>query len=248
MPARPLPDHDDDARGVARLTTQPRKARRATIRTRRRLALGVAVLAVVATATGCLPETVSRVPTRDPVVFFTIDDGIVRDPAVLDFLRTNDIPVTLFVNPGQVAQDPDYFQAFHDLGDSMQDHTVNHPSLDRLPVGDQQAEICGPMGDYAGRYGQTPWMLRPPYGNYNLGTRVAAQVCGIRYLVLWRVVVSQGRITTWGGPIEAGDIIIFHFDNQLLSNLKLAWYVAALQGLHPARLEDYLPPEPPPSS
>jgi len=212
------------------------------IRSRCRRAFALAVLAIVATATGCLPETVSRVPTSDPVVFFTIDDGIVRDPAVLDFLRTNNIPVTLFVNPGQVAQDPGYFQAFRDLGDSIQDHTVNHPSLNRLSVGDQQAEICGPISDYAGRFGQTPWMLRPPYGNYDLGTRVAAQVCGIRYLVLWRVVANQGRITTWGGPIEPGDIIIFHFDNQLLSNLKLAWFIAALQGLHPARLEDYLPP------
>lgn len=241
MPDRPDAE-GNDAVDVTRAASRQQPAAARATRTRRRLACVGAVLAVVVTATGCLPETVSRVPTNDPVVFFTIDDGIVRDPAVIDFLRTNDIPVTLFVNPGQVAQDPGYFQAFRDLGDSIQDHTVNHPSLDHLSVGDQQAEICGPMGDYAGRFGQTPWMLRPPYGNYDLGTRVAAQVCGIRYLVLWRVVVNQGRITTWGGPIVPGDIIIFHFDNQLLSNLQLAWYVAALEGLHPARLEDYLPP------
>jgi len=241
MPDGSVADQDEGALDVARSTSEKRRARRAAIRARHRLASALVVLAIVATATGCLPETVSRVPTTDPVVFFTIDDGIVRDPAVLDFLRTNDIPVTLFVNPGQVAQDPGYFQSFRDLGDSIQDHTVNHPSLNRLSVGDQQAEICGPIGDYAGRFGQTPWMLRPPYGNYDLGTRVAAQACGIRYLVLWRVVADQGRITTWGGPIEAGDIIIFHFDSQLLSNLTLAWYVTALRGLHPARLEDYLP-------
>ncbi len=184
----------------------------------------------------------NRAATSDPVVFFTIDDGIVRDPAVLDFLRTYNVPVTLFVNPGQVAQDPGYFQAFRALGDSVQDHTVNHPFLNRLAVGNQQAEICGPLGDYAARFGQTPWMLRPPYGAYDLGTLVAAKVCGIRYLVLWRATMTDGRLTTWGGPLQPGDIIIMHFDNHLLLNLQVAYHLAALQGLHPARLEDYLPP------
>jgi len=85
-------------------------------------------------------------------------------------------------------------------------------------------------------------MLRPPYGAYDLGTLVAAKVCGIRYLVLWRATMNDGRLTTWGGPLQPGDIIIMHFDNHLLLNLQIACYLAALQGLHPARLEDYLPP------
>jgi peptidoglycan-N-acetylglucosamine deacetylase len=39
-------------------------------------------------------------------VFFTIDDGLVRDLAVIDFLRDRRIPVTMFPVPGYVREDP----------------------------------------------------------------------------------------------------------------------------------------------
>src|SRR5438128_1702513 len=56
---------------------------------------------------------ISRIATTDPVVFFTIDDGWVRDPAVLTFLRDHHVPVTLFVLPAPVHQGLSYFQAIH---------------------------------------------------------------------------------------------------------------------------------------
>src|SRR6202011_4839584 len=58
----------------------------------------------------------SRIPTTDPVVFLTIDDGIVQDPAVLDYIRAQHIPVTMFPIPAYVEQNESYFQAIHATG------------------------------------------------------------------------------------------------------------------------------------
>ena len=48
----------------------------------------------------------STIPTGDPVVFFTIDDGIMRDPAAVDFIRSHHIPVTLFLTPAFARPGP----------------------------------------------------------------------------------------------------------------------------------------------
>ena len=113
---------------------------------------------------GAAAPVISRVTTTDPVVFFTIDDGLVRDPAVIDFLRERHIPVTIFPVPGYVHQNPDYFRAIHDLGGSMQDHTTTHPDLRRLSTAAQQSEICGAADELAAQFGVRPWLFRPPFG------------------------------------------------------------------------------------
>jgi len=42
---------------------------------------------------GPLPDVLTRVPTTDPVVFLTIDDGAVRDPEVVAQIRQARVPV-----------------------------------------------------------------------------------------------------------------------------------------------------------
>src|SRR2546421_11475176 len=94
----------------------------------------------VAIQGGSVAPIISRVPTSNPVVFFTIDDGQVRDPAVIDFLRNHHIPVTMFVLPNFLHEDPAYFQSIHALGASVQDHTISHADLRKLDSAAQQRE------------------------------------------------------------------------------------------------------------
>ena len=183
----------------------------------------------------------SSIPTADRVVFFTIDDGIVKDQAALDFIRARQIPVTMFPNPAQVRQNPGYFQAIHALGASVQDHTVSHPDLTTLSYADQQAQICGPLDEFQSLFGQRPWLLRPPYGSYNGTTSLAAAACGIQAMVLWRATMTNGVLTTQGGPLRPGDIVLMHFTSDLRLNLEVALNAALAQGLRPAPLEAYLP-------
>jgi peptidoglycan/xylan/chitin deacetylase (PgdA/CDA1 family) len=197
--------------------------------------------ATVAIAPGTVP-VISRIATTDPVVFFTIDDGITRDPAVIEFLRDRHIPVTLFPVPGLVGRDPAYFATIHALGASVQDHTVNHPTLKGLGFVTQRNEICGPLDDYAARFGQRPWLFRPPGGAYDATTIAAARSCGMRAVVTWRATMNDGVLRTQGGPLRPGDIVLMHFRPDLRMNLEIALGAAAAVGLHPAALEAYLPP------
>ena len=192
---------------------------------------------------GAVAPVISRVPTPNPVVFFTIDDGMVRDPAVTDFLRSQHIPVTMFLLPNFLHEDPAYFDAIHALGASVQDHTISHGDVRRLGSGQQQREICGVLDEYGLRFGARPWLFRPPGGFYNQSTQVIARRCGIRAVVMWRATMNDGRLDVQGGgTLQAGDIILMHFRPDLRQNLDVALNAARAAGLQPAALEQYLTP------
>ena len=129
---------------------------------------------------------------------------------------------------------------------------MNHPNLTTLSYADQQAEICGPLNDFQALFGQRPWLLRPPYGSYNSATTQAAAACGLSAMVLWRATMNDGVLTTQGGGLRPGDIILMHFRTDLRLNLEVALNAATAAGLHPAPLESYLPspgsPGSPPSA
>jgi peptidoglycan/xylan/chitin deacetylase (PgdA/CDA1 family) len=174
-------------------------------------------------AGGPTAPVISRVPTTNPVVFFTIDDGIWRDPAVVEFLRDQRIPVTMFPVPAYVRQD--------------------HPDLRRLVPAAQQREICGPLADYTMRFGTRPWLFRPPDGFLTPSVPGIARGCGIRAVVTWRATMNDGRLDVQGGgPLRPGDIVLMHFRPDLRQNLELALNAAQSVGLRPAPLEQYLTP------
>jgi peptidoglycan/xylan/chitin deacetylase (PgdA/CDA1 family) len=184
----------------------------------------------------------SRVPTTDPVVFLTIDDGIVQDPAVVDYIREQKIPVTLFPVPAYVQQNEPYFQAIHGLGATVQDHTVHHTDMTKLSAANQQAEICGPLDEFQQKFGVRPWIFRPPYGSMNGNVAYAARSCGIRAIVLWKAATNDGRVDTQGGPLQPGDIVLMHFRTDLRQNLEVVLGQIRALGLRPAYLTDYLTP------
>jgi peptidoglycan-N-acetylglucosamine deacetylase len=192
---------------------------------------------------GSVAPVVSRVPTPNPVVFFTIDDGLVRDPAVIDFLRDRRIPVTMFLLPNFLHEEPAYFEAIHALGASVQDHTVSHTDLRKLDAAAQQREICGVLNEYTGRFGARPWLFRPPGGFLSPSVPTVTRRCGIRAVVTWRATMNDGRLDVQGGgPLQPGDIILMHFRPDLRQNLEVALDAARAAGLQPAPLEDYLTP------
>ena len=197
----------------------------------------------VAIQGGSVAPIISRVPTPNPVVFFTIDDGQVRDPAVIDFLRDHKIPVTMFLLPNFLHEDPAYFESIHALGASVQDHTISHADLRTLDSAAQQREICGVLNEYGLRFGAQPWLFRPPDGFFNQSVPVVARRCGIRAVVTWRATMNDGRLDVQGGgPLQPGDIILMHFRPDLRGNLEVALNAAQAAGLQPAALEQYLTP------
>ena len=72
--------------------------------------------------------------------------------------------------------------------------------------------------------------------------RIAA-TCGIRYIVLWNIVVlKEGRVLFVKDlRFEPGDIVLLHFEGDLKSNIQRIIAMYARHGIKPAPLSKYLP-------
>lgn len=197
--------------------------------------------------TGHLPPVVDHVPTRDPVVFLTYDDGAERDPRFVGLVRERRLPVSMFLTDSVVGPGYGHFARLRAVGASIQNHTLDHPALRGLPYAGQRAEICGQQHKLRSRFGIRPRLFRPPYGTYDRATLRAAADCGITAVVLWRASLNaDGELTyTRGGPgLRAGDIVSVPSGESLSPSLtertvRLLREVER-RGLRVGRLEDYL--------
>jgi peptidoglycan/xylan/chitin deacetylase (PgdA/CDA1 family) len=195
--------------------------------------------AVPVTLTESTP-TLDHVPTTDKVIFLGIDDGLVRDPALLTLLRTERIPLTLFLVRQPARDGAAFFQQMETLGATVQDHTIDHPDLRKLGWSEQHHQICDALPELTTIYGTRPTVFRPPYGDWNETTRSVAASCGLHALILWRGATNDGRIDIIGGQFHPGDIILMHFRTDLVENLQLVIARAQAEGYKIGRLEDYL--------
>jgi peptidoglycan/xylan/chitin deacetylase (PgdA/CDA1 family) len=195
-----------------------------------------------------LPVTY-RVDTKDPVVFITIDDGIVASESGFAYVEKHRIPITSFLTSSQVtASKVRYFERISRWG-SVQNHTTTHASLDTSDAALIKSQVCPVQVDFRRTFGTKPWMLRPPYGAGPDGRTLHDVVrrCHITDIVMWDTVVEQGRISyRYGDGLKPGSVILLHYSANLAVDLKVAVTAARARGLKPANLADYLtaPPKP----
>lgn len=192
--------------------------------------------------TGPHGESVSRISTTDPVVFLTIDDGLVRDPEVVDKIRQARVPVSLFLVESEARAGTGYFAELVAAGATVQSHTRSHADLRTLSAGAQADEICGSTALYRQLFGAAPVLFRPPFGFHDATTRQAAAACGFPTMVLWHATVNDGVLRIQGERehLLPGDIILMHFRPDLSENLSVVFARLAADGLGVGRLEDYL--------
>ena len=175
------------------------------------------------------------------MIFLGIDDGLVRDPALITLLQQTRVPLTLFLNQAQARDGADFFRTMQTLGATIQAHTIDHPRLPPLGWSAQQREICGELSALTTYFGERPTLFRPPYGEWNETTRQVVASCGLNALILWRGATNDGRLDLIGGPaFHPGDILLLHFRTDLIQNLKLVFAKVAAEGYTIGRLEDYL--------
>ncbi|MGA4540403.1 polysaccharide deacetylase family protein [Uniformispora flossi] len=195
------------------------------------------------------PVVVRQVPTDQKIVFVTLDDGAEKDPKFLDMLKDLGVPVTMFLNDTYIKQNPDYFKKLQELGNTIQNHTVDHPNLKTLSAEAQKREICGDSDAIAAAYGKRPVLFRPPFGNYNDATLKAAGECGMGAIILWRESMQINDMQYDEGlkKLHPGDIILAHFRGPSeLKGTTMTQMMANLfkkiqeQGFTIARLDDYV--------
>ncbi|MFE4974584.1 polysaccharide deacetylase family protein [Kitasatospora sp. NPDC056651] len=200
--------------------------------------------------TGTVP-VFSEVKTNDKVVFVTIDDGAEKDPKFVEMLTDLKVPISMFLTRDIVRNDYAYFKPLQALGNHIQNHTVDHPVMSKIPAEKQKSEICDAQSALTQQYGTAPLLFRPPFGD-GAGTatlNTSVQQCGPRAIVLWRESMQIHDMQYQAGDkkLKPGDIILAHFRGP--SELKGATMTQMFgdllariqeQGFSVARLEDYI--------
>ncbi|QIB44074.1 polysaccharide deacetylase family protein [Streptomyces aureoverticillatus] len=195
-----------------------------------------------------LPPVFTTVPTKDKVVFLTVDDGAEKDPAFLRMMTDLKLPYTAFLSDYLVKEDYGYFKRMQRRGVVLNNHTLNHRYLPGLSYEGQRREICGMQDTIQKRYGKRPELFRPPYGNYNRDTLRAAKTCGVKAVPLW---ASEGfadhmEWREWDKDLHPGDIVLTHFRGRedwkgtMPDMVRTVLKTVTAKGYAVARLEDYL--------
>ncbi|WP_171153627.1 polysaccharide deacetylase family protein [Streptomyces argyrophylli] len=195
-----------------------------------------------------LPPVFTTVPTRDKVVFLTIDDGAEKDPRFLAMMRELKVPYTAFLSDYLIKDDYAYFRKMRSYGNTLNNHTLHHPYLPGLSYEEQKDEICGMQAVMKKQFGKAPTVFRPPYGNYNQDTLVAAKECGIKYAPIWNeeVFVDHWEYREDDRRLRRGDIVLTHFrgrddwDGTMVDDMRRFLNKVTREGYAVARLEDYL--------
>ena len=161
------------------------------------------------------PTIFSHVPTTEKVCFVTIDDGIEKDPAFIQMVADFRIPITISLADTLIRDDYAYFEKLKETGFvSIQNHTVNHPlSMPSLSYQEQLDEIAGQQVKLEREYGTTPYIFRPPGGNYDSTTREAVRGAGLKGMMLWKeaMEIEDMEYQTSDHHLQPGDIILCHF-------------------------------------
>ena len=113
-----------------------------------------------------------RVVTTDKVIFLGIDDGLVRDPAVLALLRKERVPAHAVprapARAGRSGVLPRDCSRWARPSRPTRSTTRSSPPSDGAH---QTHEICGDLNDLTSWFGARPTLFRPPYGEWNETTR-----------------------------------------------------------------------------
>jgi peptidoglycan/xylan/chitin deacetylase (PgdA/CDA1 family) len=161
------------------------------------------------------PKVFSHVPMTDKVVFVTIDDGIEKDPRFIQMVRDFQIPITISLADVLIRDDYAYFEKLYETGYvSIQNHTVTHPLyMPGLSASRQLDEISGQQEKLRKEYGTTPYIFRPPGGNYDATTIDSAGKAGLKGLMLWKeaMEITDMEYQTSPHTLNPGDIILCHF-------------------------------------
>lgn len=195
-----------------------------------------------------LPPVFTTVPTKERIVFLTMDDGAEKDPALLRMMTELGIPYSAFLSDYVINEDYGYFKKMQARGVTLSNHTLNHRYMPGLSYDEQKREICGQQDRMAKQFGKRPTLFRPPYGNYNRDTLRIAKSCGIKAVPLWASEAFPDHMEwrEWDRDLHPGDIILTHFrgpgdwKGSMPDMIRRVMKTVTDKGYAVARLEDYV--------
>ncbi len=185
---------------------------------------------------------VSRIPTKEHVVFLTIDDGIVANPGDARLMKANGVKATFFLVYRFIKRDPGFFAGLAQVtGSDIENHSYDHYILTNLGYDQQKLDICQNADVITQWFGSRPMLFRPSGGAYDSDTRRAAASCGARALIMWDGAINNGRLRVQSGRgLRPGDIVLMHFRTTFSEDLMAFVTAAKAAGLQPDLLVNWL--------
>lgn len=141
------------------------------------------------TPSGQKKNTYSQCHVDGPYIAITFDDGphAENTPRLLDMLKQRGIKVTFFVVGQCAAEYPDIMKRIAAEGHEIANHSWSHPQLTRMGEGSVTDQLQRTHDVIGQTTGETPKLLRPPYGAFTANQRNwASQKWGYK-TILWDV-------------------------------------------------------------
>lgn len=163
--------------------------------------------------------TITRIPTAQPLVAMTFDDGPHPSltPQLLDMLQARGIRATFYVIGRNAARYPQILRRMVAEGHEIGNHTWSHPSLHGHSDASVLSQVDRTNRAVYDAVGRPPVTMRPPYGNLYDRQRLMLFEARAMPTVLWSVdtldwqrpgsaIVSQRII----GNSHSGAVILAH--------------------------------------
>lgn len=179
---------------------------------------------------------ISRINTKKPVVFITIDDGATVSKELADVIDKNHVPVTTFAMPGMIWRARWWYRARENM--TFENHTNTHAHMTTISIRNQTIELCWTNKLIRQMIGTAPRFYRPPRGSWSDKNRIAMARCNLKYAVFWSIVVTNTGADKL--VFRPGDIILFHYVPSLPGALLSVLEKLKEENLRPALLRDYL--------
>lgn len=192
---------------------------------------------------GGLAPVITKIPTKHPIVFLTIDDGNIKTLESVKLMAEYDYPASLFLTRNTIADNPAFFNAFKAQGSLVENHTVTHNiNMVRQWGYQQQLDDIVGMQEYAvQQYGRKPTLFRPPGGAYSNAMRQAVAAAGLKAVVTWEAKANAGKMDYQvGNSLRPGDIVLMHFRAEFAADLAAFRAAQLAAGLEVVLLEDFL--------
>ena len=149
-----------------------------------------------------------------PMVALTFDDGpSVYTNDILDQLEKYNAHATFFVVGNRVSSYASTIKRAHDLGCEIGNHSWSHPQLSAISVKEMQNEISKTDEAIKKITGETPALLRPPYGAVDADVKAYAGKPLIHWSIDtldWEHRTSSKTISSVLNNVRDGSIVLMH--------------------------------------
>ena len=163
-----------------------------------------------------IPES-QNIDTDKPMIALTFDDGPgAYTDRLLDILQQHGGKATFFLLGNKIDKRPETVQRMVSEGHEIGGHSWSHKELTKLTDKEVRSQLVKVNNKIQELTGQTPAIMRPPYGSYNDDVSAVAAKQGLSAInwnvdtLDWKYKDAEYVYNATMKKLKSGNIILFH--------------------------------------